>query len=131
MARGAAHTFHPRRLSYRRAVLSAWIFNGRISYLCRAARPRCRGLRSIGECSPCPAFSTSRCGGSRTSRPRPVLRGDDIGQFWLDVHPSDAPIARDPANAPGRVLSEAFAILAAACLLAFAVTALIPGPAFP
>ncbi|MEI9992557.1 MAG: hypothetical protein WDM86_21305 [Rhizomicrobium sp.] len=66
----------------------------------------------------------------RSRRPCPVLRGDDIGQFWLDVHPSDAPLAADPANAPGRVLFEAFAVLAAAALLVAGVTWLIPGPVF-
>ncbi|MEJ0026349.1 MAG: hypothetical protein WDN01_10005 [Rhizomicrobium sp.] len=66
----------------------------------------------------------------RKPRPRPVLRGDDIGQFWLDVHPSDAPIVADPANSPGRVLFEAFAVLAAAALLVGAVIWLVPGPAF-
>jgi len=63
-------------------------------------------------------------------RPRPVLRGDDIGEFWLDVASSDEPVAAESAHSPKRVLTEAFLILATAGLLAAAVTVLIPGPTF-
>ena len=66
--------------------------------------------------------------------PRPQLRGDDTGEFWLEVSRSDSsdePLAADPANAPGRVLLEVFVVLAVTALLAVAVTWLVPGPALP
>ena len=66
--------------------------------------------------------------------PRPVLRGDETGEFWLEVSRSDSPdepVAVDPANAPGRVLFEVFLVLAVAALLAVAVTWLVPGLARP
>ncbi len=64
--------------------------------------------------------------------PRPVLRGDDVGEFWLDVArpASDEPLAAEPAHAPGQVLTEAFLVLATAGLLAAIVATFLPGPAF-
>jgi len=68
----------------------------------------------------------------REFRPRPVLRGDDVGEFWLEVtrHESDEPVAVETIHTPKQVLSEAFLVLAGAALLALAVTVLIPGPTF-
>ncbi len=65
-------------------------------------------------------------------RPRPALRGDDVGEFWLDVarRPSDEPVAIETEHTPRRVLTEAFLVLAGAGLLALAVTMILPGPSF-
>ena len=66
--------------------------------------------------------------------PRPVLRGDESGEFWLEVSRADSPdepVTVDPANTPKRVLFEVFLVLAVAALLVVAVTWLVPGPALP
>ncbi len=65
-------------------------------------------------------------------RPRPILRGDDVGKFWLDVthRPSDEPVTVETKHMPRRVLTEAFLVLAGAGLLALTVTQILPGPTF-
>ncbi|HEY0105288.1 MAG TPA: hypothetical protein VGB91_04335 [Rhizomicrobium sp.] len=62
--------------------------------------------------------------------PRAILRRGDAGACWMEATcgPSNESIPADPANAPGRVLSEALAVLAAAAVLAVAATQLFPGP---
>ena len=65
-------------------------------------------------------------------RTRPILRGDDVGEFWLEVarRPSDEPLAVESEHTPRRVLTEAFLVLAGAGLAAFAMAMLLPGPTF-
>lgn len=64
-------------------------------------------------------------------RLRTVPPRDDGNPFWPEVSPQqgscEAP-AVDPANAPGRVLSEVAALFSAVALLIFAVTVFVPGP---
>jgi hypothetical protein len=59
-------------------------------------------------------------------RPRPVLRGDETGEFWLEMPRHGAPDVSD--NAPGRVLLEVFLVLAAATAFVAAVTFFVPAP---
>ena len=62
-------------------------------------------------------------------RPRPVLRGDETGEFWLELsrrEPQEERLAADPANAPRRVLFEIALVLAVAGFLAGALTSLAP-----
>ena len=75
-------------------------------------------------------FDSARSG--RERRPRPVLRGDDVGEFWLEVarHPLDEPLAVEHEHSPRRALTEAFLVLAGAGLVVLAVTAMLPAPTF-
>ena len=62
-------------------------------------------------------------------RPRPVLRGDESGEFWLELSSRGLPEEQnvvDPANAPRRVLFEMALVLAVAGFLAAALTSLAP-----
>ncbi len=68
---------------------------------------------------------------SEKARLRVVPRGDEVDDFWPDLPRRDwagtAP-AVDPANAPGRVLSEMAAVLSVVGVLILAVSAFVPGP---
>ena len=66
----------------------------------------------------------------KVREPRPVLRGDDVGEFWLDFERDSSDEAAEIEHTPARVLTEAFLILASAGLLALAVTEIMHGPTF-
>ena len=68
---------------------------------------------------------------ARTSdvRPRPVPRGDESGEFWLELSHRGLPDEQavvDPANAPRRVLFEMALVLAVAGFVAAALMSLAP-----
>ena len=66
---------------------------------------------------------------SSDSPPRPVLRGDEFGEFWLELPhrgSQEELVAADPANAPRRVLFEMALVLAVAGFVAATLTALAP-----
>lgn len=62
-------------------------------------------------------------------RTRPVLRGDESGEFWLEVSPRDSQeehLVADWANAPRRVFFEMALVLAVAGFIAASLTSLAP-----
>ncbi|HEY0301067.1 MAG TPA: hypothetical protein VGC36_07040 [Rhizomicrobium sp.] len=68
-------------------------------------------------------------GVARPRKPRlhVVPRGGEMDDFWPEMSGRPAKDAAfDPANAPGRVLSEIFILFAAAAVVVLAVTAFAP-----